>query len=118
MRQVAMAICAIFAVLAFYFLDRSMLWLGHPIWSPVVIVAGVVIAVALAMFLPAHAPWQGALALIFAGVAGYLSSAGKADFVASYVDDALAGRYWFFGYQAMLFLAGFGLARLGRGLLK
>ncbi|MEX0968991.1 MAG: hypothetical protein WD046_00950 [Paracoccaceae bacterium] len=118
MRQGLTVVLVLVLVLGLYMLDRSQLWLGHPIWSPLGIVIGVVIAALSAAILPANARWQGVMALFFAGVAGYLSAAGKADFAASYAEDALAGRYWFFGYQAMLYLAAFGLVRLARSLSK
>lgn len=110
MRGFAAVLGAAF-VMGAYALDRQMLWLAHPIWQIWGVAAAVLIGAGLAALLPGNARWQGLMAGFFALVAGYLSWAGKADFAASYAEDALAGRYWYIGYHAMLLLAGFGLTR-------
>lgn len=77
---------------------------AHPWWSAKVVWIGAPIGLALAWLLSLRCgPWARivliALALIFSGVSTYY---GKQVFVNSFGDNALAGRFWFFGWIASM----------------
>ncbi len=58
----------------------------------------------------------GALALLV--VAGVMTTIGKTNFAASYAEDALAGRFWYFGWIPLM-ASGFGvIASLASGILR
>ena len=99
-------------------------WFGaHPWWSMQVIVigapAGLLLAGATALAGLAAGPRITLFALIAAG-AFAAASWGKAEFAASYAENALAGRFWFLGWigtaagTAALLAALFSLAYPGR----
>jgi len=51
-------------------------------------------------------------------VAGIMTGIGKTNFAASYAEDALAGRFWYFGWIALM-ASGFGvIASLASGILR
>jgi hypothetical protein len=89
-------------------LDFAGIWVrlgAHPFWS--LKGAGIGIAIGLAVllclaFLQRYGRVSEALmVLIFAAtalVAGTLTLNGRESFVASYANDAEAGRFWYFGY--------------------
>jgi len=74
-------------------------WLGaHPFWDIKIAVIGSNIGIlfGLAMW---WAGRSGLLAgLILLGIAGGAATFGKARFVASYAEDAFAGKLWYFGW--------------------
>ena len=85
-------------------------WLGaHPLWDLKTALIGAPIGViAIAILFMTPKALRIGVALVVIGLAYYLASSGKADFAASFGDDASAGRYWYFGWIGM----GAGIAAL------
>ena len=84
---------------------------GHPFWSASATYLGIVIGTLLAVLSHlalAKRPRWGKLHLgvfVCIAVIGITASTyGKIDFVASYADDRLAGRIWYYGF--IMFIAG------------
>ncbi len=77
---------------------------AHPWWSQKVVLIGAPIGLVIGAALWGSTlaqRWRlliAATALVLAGLSAYF---GKAGFVASYAEDALAGRFWFFGWIAL-----------------
>jgi len=84
---------------------------GHPFWSASVTYLGIGIGAVVAIFahliLTKHPRWTKLLLGGFVSIAiiGITASTyGKIDFVASYGEDRLAGRIWYYGF--IVFIAG------------
>jgi len=90
---------------------------AHPFWAVKVGYFGVgagLLAVALLAAIGLRARMLGVMGLLSMIVAGAIASEGKARFAASYGDDLVAGRMWFFGWIAIcaaLFVVAFALFR-------
>ena len=102
------------AAAAFLGLPKS---LGaHPWWSQSVVWIGLPIGLAAALALRfLKAPWLLSLAGLVLLTAGAfaLASYGKAQFAASYAEDVLAGRFWYFGWIATAAFSAATLAAVG-----
>lgn len=83
-------------------------WLGaHPFWAVQgAIIGGAVGGIGAAVLPARRGVWVALLALLAGILAAYF---GKQAFVSSYAENALAGRFWFLGYQTAL-AGGAGLA--------
>ena len=84
---------------------------GHPYWSASATYLGIGIGAAIAIlshFILSKRPRWGklhlAILLSIAVIGITASTYGKIDFVASYAEDRLAGRIWYYGFIA--FIAG------------
>lgn len=72
---------------------------AHPWWSDTVVWIGLPLGVGIAAFVHWLALRHGAMIMTVCMAASYgLAAFGKARFVASYADDVLAGRIWYFGW--------------------
>jgi len=99
--------------IAFVVLERLGMFLAlgaHPFWSSkatyIGIIAGTLITLCVA-FLDRRAPITAAKLLIgivltTAAIAAITLLYGKAEFAASYAENAFAGRVWYFGFMAMI----------------
>ena len=95
---------AVLAVVALVFgLTGLAAQLGaHPFWSDTVVWIGAALGLGLGVAAK-RAPWGlglGGFALVFL-LAIWAATGGKARFVASYAEDAMAGRLWYFGWIAV-----------------
>lgn len=91
-----------------YALDLPKAWGAHPYWSQSIILIGTPIGLALAgaALFVTRAPGRLAVAFAVLGLGAVLLAAqGKADFAASYAEDRLAGRFWYFGWIATAAMA-------------
>ena len=71
---------------------------AHPFWDVKTAVIGSTIGVVLGLGM-LWTRWPGRLAgAILLGLAAVAAIVGKSRFVASYAEDALAGKFWFFGW--------------------
>ena len=110
--QFAISLLAIgFALLAAHWLKVWPMLGGHPFWSASATYLGIAIGTAVALLshlmLSRHPRWTKLHLGIFVSIAiiGITASTyGKIDFVASYAEDRLAGRIWYYGF--IVFIAG------------
>jgi len=110
--QFAISLTAIsFALLAAHWLKVWPMLGGHPFWSASATYLGLGIGAVVALFshlvLTKHPRWTKLLLGVFVAltITGITASTyGKIDFVASYAEDRLAGRIWYYGFIA--FIAG------------
>ncbi len=96
------AVIAVFAIGVLIFADVAADFGAHPWWSRKTLMIGTPIGLVLALLspmllrpLPRFVAFLIATALAF-GVARY----GQTQFAASYAEDALAGKLWYFGWIA------------------
>ena len=90
---------------------------AHPWWSGEVLLYGGVPGVILAMvvlWLSKRMFWPAAAFTVLTGMAWGIATIGQMRFAASYAEDALAGRAWFFGWIAAALFAAAALTALGR----
>lgn len=110
--QFAISLLAIgFALLAAHWLKLWPMLGAHPYWSASATYLGIGIGAAIALLLhlvlTRHPRWTKLLLGVFIAltIIGITASTyGKIDFVASYAEDRLAGRIWYYGFIA--FIAG------------
>lgn len=80
---------------------------AHPWWAAQVVWIGAPFGLALALLITRQAPLPDLplvlLALLTAS-AYAISADGKSRFAASYAEDVLAGRFWYYGWIAAAFL--------------
>jgi len=104
--QFAISLLAIgFALLAAHWVKLWPMLGGHPFWSASAtylgIGSGAAVALLSHLILTKHPRWTKLHLGIFASIAiiGITASTyGKIDFVASYAEDHLAGRIWYYGF--------------------
>lgn len=90
---------------------------AHPWWSGDVLLYGGVPGVILALvvlWLSNRTLWPAAAFTVLTGLAWGAATIGQMRFAASYAEDALAGRAWFFGWIATALFAAGVLTALGR----
>lgn len=110
--QFAISLLAIgLALLTAHWVELWPMLGGHPFWSASATYLGIGIGVMLAflahLILSRHPRWSKLLLGVFFSIAviGITASTyGKIDFIASYAEDRLAGRIWYYGF--IMFIAG------------
>lgn len=103
-RLAALAVATTLPVLLAY--SGTTAWLGaHPWWSINIAWIGAPLGLTLAMVAVATglrrrvAVAGSAILLVFAGLCGHF---GKAEFAASFAENGLAGRFWYYGWIGVL----------------
>lgn len=97
------ALIAAMAMLIGSALDLAQLLGAHPFWSHSIIMIGLLPGMILGLIimrLPMNGLSQGLLATALLLLAYWLAGYGKTRFAASYAEDALAGKLWYFGWIA------------------
>lgn len=102
----------VFALCSLFLLEHFDLWTGllsHPFWSSKVnwigMGIGAVVTLIIHLFVQSNRRRLFFTALGFAILAllfFYFTSSSKETFAASYAEDVLAGKYWYFGFMAYI----------------
>ena len=97
------------------FLNLTQLLGAHPFWSAKVLWIGMPIGIGLGAALWAvhmSRSWRVVLGGAGLGVAGLAAHFGKVRFAASFAEDRLAGKFWYFGWIGVAVFAAFALMAL------
>jgi len=93
------------AVVVALVVPAGLAWLGltealgaHPFWSFKVALIGAPVGCVLGLVLPVGRKLRLGAALVVLIVAAAAAYWGKIGFVTSYAEDALAGKFWYFGW--------------------
>ena len=90
--------CAAIPVGLFIYIDGAALFGAHPWWSQSSVLIGAVIGLGLALVTRGRGFAIFAFALLLASLATWF---GKTQFAASFAEDVMAGRLWYFGWIAV-----------------
>jgi hypothetical protein len=100
MRDFALSLSATALVIAAAWSGLTVSLGAHPFWAVKIALIGAPVGAAAALVLRRFVPPAAALIASVLGLATSLASAtyGKRVFAASFAEDALAGKFWFFGW--------------------
>lgn len=112
MRQGLIAVVVLLALFLGQFFGLWVPFLAHPFWALQGALIGGAIGVVAGLLLGQRRGWALWAGLVLLAATGGITLYGKAGFAASYAEDALAGKIWYFGYFATMAALAFTLSRL------
>tara|TARA_R110002049_G_scaffold4718_12_gene33444 strand:+ start:1930 stop:2409 length:480 start_codon:yes stop_codon:yes gene_type:complete len=112
MRQGLIATVVLLALFLGQFTGLWVPFLAHPFWASQGALVGGLIGAAAGIVLGQGRVWALWAGLVLLAATGAITLYGKAEFAASYAEDAVAGKIWYFGYFATMAALAFTLCRL------